>query len=164
MSETITTNRGLWVVDAGGVPTPPEEFKPSTTADIQALRKIGEKAEAEAILALEECELRGDALSKELGNDVPSVESLAALKTRKKKIVETKARALYLLQYLEELDDIVNNDIALALEATNKEFEHNAEKRPQLRQSYPALQRYSKSHGDSVREGLARSKQKKENP
>jgi hypothetical protein len=162
MSDTISTNRGLPVVEVSSIPTPPEAFKPSTVSDSQGLRKLADKVEAEAILAVEECELLGEQLNKDLGNDVPSTKSLAELKARKKQIIASKARLLYLVQYLEELDDIANNDLVLALDAITDEFEHSVKKRPHLAESYSALQKYAKSHGDSVREGIARAKKKEE--
>jgi hypothetical protein len=162
MSDTISKNRTVPVVETSSIPVPPDEFKPSPVSALQGLRRLADKVEAEAILAIEECETLGDQLSKDLGSDVPSIKTLADLKARKKQIIASKSRLLYLVQYLEEMDDIVNNDMVLALETIDNEFEHNAKKKPQLRESYPALQKYSKSHGDSVKEGLARAKKKEE--
>jgi hypothetical protein len=163
MSDTISKNRSLPVVEVSSLPTPPDEFKPSPVPAMQALRKLADKAEAEAILAIEECELLGDQLINDLGKDVPSTVTLAELKAKKKKIIASKARLLFLVQYFEEIDDITNNDMVIALDTIIEEFEHNAKKKPQLRESYPALQKYGKTHGDSVKEGIARAK-KKEDP
>jgi hypothetical protein len=160
MSDTILINRSLTVTEVTSIPTPPEEFKPSSVSEVQGLRKLGDKVEAEAILALEECELLGDQLTKDFGEDVPSARALGALKVRKKKLVASKARLLYLVQYLEELDDIINNDIVLALDTIIDEFEHNTKKRPQRQESYSALQKYAKSHGDAIKEGIARARRK----
>jgi hypothetical protein len=166
MSDTIPNNRNLRVIEVSEIPTPPSEFKPSSQPDVQALRKLADKSEAEAILAVEECELLGEQLVKELGSDVPSSATLADLKARKKKITASKARLLFLVQYMEELDDIVNNDMVVELDRIIDEFEHNAKKKPHLREGYTALQKYAKTHSDAVKEGIARAARqvKKETP
>jgi hypothetical protein len=162
MSETISKNRGLARIDVDQLPTPPSEFKPSATSDIQALRKLADKAEAEAILALEESEKMGGELSKKLGEDVPSTAHLADLLAWKRSLTAVKARLAFLTQFVEEQEDIANNDIVVALGEITDAFDYKVKKRPELQGSFPALQKYGNTHSDSIKEGIARSKERQE--
>lgn len=165
LDDKISTNRALALPEPASIPGPTPGYKPSEASERVYLKRIADKQQAEAIQSLDECIEKGPKLTEDLGRYVPSIETLSKLRAQKKLSIIVKAKVEALRRFVEEKDDILNHDIAVALDKITKELAHQIEtNNPQLENEYPETLSYSRAHGDSVREGRAKAKQQKDEP
>jgi hypothetical protein len=155
--DTVTRNRSLPLVDPEGVPSPPREFRESKAAVKRELRKIPESQRAEALAALAEAAGKGARLQVDLGRYAPPAPRAEALLERARVVRDGQTRALALLAYFRELEDINNHDVMAYLGALRCEALHVAEHAPQVRSEYPSLMALVDQRRESILEGRARA-------
>jgi hypothetical protein len=162
LSDNIVRNRGLALPEPKSIPDVTAGYIPSQPSEKKSLRRIAEKLDAEAAQAIDQCVERGVELAKDLGEDVASINQLSALREKKKRLLSLKSKLAVLQQFVEEVDDITNHDIATVLSDLGDEIEHRAKKKPQLESTYHLVLKFVSAHGESVREGKARAQEKKQ--
>lgn len=157
--DTIAKNRGLPVLNDGGIPGAPQGYRP-TDPDIRKrrLRRMADDLRAEAAMALLEAAARGAALQTELGKHAPAAARAQALAERIDQTGKLVDAVRPLLSYASELDEIALSDVVIFLEAENKELLHEIEHNPALASRYPALRKFMDSRAAAISEGIARAK------
>jgi hypothetical protein len=156
--DTVAVNRALPVIDVATVPVPPIEFRLSEGDVKRALLKVAESQRAEVLAALTEAAAKGPSLQADLGRYAPSAEQGDAILNRARVVRTGKQRALSLLAYYEELEDINNHDAMTYLGDVRSELLHTVERVPQLKDEYPALMSLIEQRRESIIEGRARAR------
>ncbi|HEX2574496.1 MAG TPA: hypothetical protein VH877_33425 [Polyangia bacterium] len=162
--DTVTVNRGLPLVDPKLLPSPPDEFRLTPADDKRSMLKIPETQRAEYLASLSEAADKGPKLQVDLGRFAPPAEQAGAILQRANIVRAGKRRAQSLLSYYEELEDINNHDAMTFLSKVRGEFEHTAERLPQLKDEYPALVTLIGQRRDAILEGRARARAAEQTP
>jgi hypothetical protein len=156
--DTVAVNRALPVIDVATVSVPPVEFRLSEGDVKRALLKVAESQRAEVLAALTEAAEKGPSLQVDLGRYAPSAAQGDAILNRARVVRTGKQRALSLLAYYEELEDINNHDAMTYLGDVRSELLHTVERVPQLKDEYPALMSLIEQRRESIIEGRARAR------
>jgi len=155
-NDTIAINRGLPLVAAALVPTPPSGFVPTDAATrARRLRRLSDEHRSEARDALVEAS-RLD-LAGLLGKRAPDSARALVLADRMTKSEMLAARAEQLTRYSDEVDEIAMNDALTFLESIRNEYEHEAGHDPSIAMHFPALRRLFDSRSAAISKGIARS-------
>lgn len=137
--DTIAKNRGLPVLNDGGIPGAPQGYRP-TDPDIRKrrLRRMADDLRAEAAMALLEAAARGAALQTELGKHAPAAARAQALAERIDPTGKVVGAVRPLLSYASELDEIALSDVVIFLEAENTPARDRAQSRARVALPGPA--------------------------
>ncbi|HEX2573220.1 MAG TPA: hypothetical protein VH877_26965 [Polyangia bacterium] len=156
--DTITVNRALPLVGGANVPTPPAGFRQSEGDVKRSLSKVAETQRAEVLAALGEAAAKGPKLQADLGPYAPPAAKGEALLQRAVVLRDGKQRALDLLAYYEELEDINNHDVMNYLGEVRGELLHVADRNPLLKREYSALMSLIIQRREIILEGRARAR------
>jgi hypothetical protein len=155
--DTIAQNRALPILDPGTLPARPPGFKP-TDPDTRnrRLRRLADDHRAEGLAALQEASARD--LQALLGKHAPDPKRAAVLAERMAQSETLLARAERLLEYAQEIDEIVRSDALVFLEVENKKYTQAAEDEPNLADQFSALIKLFEARSAAIAEGIARAK------
>lgn len=157
--DTIAYNRACSPIPAAAIPVVSAGYRPTEhDSRRRVLRLLASDLKAEAILALKEISKNGATLRQDLGEFAPDPASTDALLTRVEEIDSSIAAQEALLHFHHEIEDIALSDTVVLLEAAYKEYQHRADRVPQLAQRYAALDRFFRARSAAISEGMARSK------
>jgi hypothetical protein len=155
--DTIAQNRALPILDPGAIPARPPSFR-STDPVIRnrRLRRLADLDRAEGLAALHEASALD--LQALLGKHAPEPKRAAVLAERMTQSEALLARATRLLEYAQEIDEIVRSDALVFLEVANKKFTQAAEDEANLADQFPALIKLFEARSAAIAEGIARAK------